>query len=78
VMIRPDCVDIEPADNGACVVLQREFRGAFNLYTVGLPSGHKVRVLKSHLVYLEPGARVGLSMRKGHTMQPFVDGVARG
>ena len=78
VMIRPDCVDIEPADNGACVVLQREFRGAFNLYTVGLPSGHKVRVLKSHLVHLEPGARVGLSMRKGHTMQPFVDGVAQG
>ena len=78
VMIRPDCVDIHPDDAGAGVVLQREFRGAFHLYTVGLPSGHRVRVLKSHLVHLDPGTRVGLSMRQGHTMQPFVDGMAQG
>ena len=78
VMIRPDCVDINPDEDGAGTVLKREFRGAFNLYTVGLPSGHTVRVLKSHTVHLEPGQRVGLSLRPGHTIQPFANGLAQG
>ena len=78
VMIRPDCIDIAPDESGTGIVLLREFRGNFNLYTVGLPSGGRVRVLKSHLAHLEPGTRVAVSMRAGHRMQPFVDGMATG
>ena len=34
VMLRPDCVDIAPDENGSGRVVGREFMGAFNLYSV--------------------------------------------
>ena len=76
VMVRPDCLDLSADAAGAGVIAQREFRGAFYLYVVALPSGRRVRVLKSHITHLEVGARVQVFMRAGHTLLPFADGKA--
>ena len=72
VMVRPDCLDCLPADDGAGVVLEREFRGAFYLYRVQLPSGATVRCLLSHTAEYPLGASVSVSLREGHHLRPFV------
>ena len=76
VMVRPDCLDIIPDEAGSGVIAQREFLGAFYLYVVDLPSGRRVRSLKSHVTPLETGARVRIFVREGHTLLPFIDGEA--
>ena len=76
VMVRPDCLDISADESGGGVIARREFRGAFYLYAVALPSGRRVRVLKSHITHLEVGARVRVFVRPGHTLLPFSDGIA--
>ena len=76
VMIRPDCVDIIPDEHGNGSILRRDFRGAFYLYTVALPSGQPVQALKSHIAPLPEGARVRAFIRPGHRLLPFIDGQA--
>ena len=73
VMVRPDCVDCLPAEDGTGVVVEKEFRGAFYLYRVQLPSGATVRCLLSHTVEYPLGASVSVSLRDGHQPRPFVD-----
>ena len=76
IMVRPDCLEISPESTGDCVVVQRDFLGAFHIYTVELPSGQRVQVMKSHVTHLEPGARVSIHLREGHKLLPFIDGQA--
>ena len=78
VMIRPDCVDLLPDEHGSATILRRDFRGAFYLYTVALPSGQPVAALKSHAAPLPEGARVRAFIRQGHRLLPFIDGQAFG
>ena len=72
VMVRPDCLDCLPAEDGTGVVVEREFRGAFFLYRVRLPSGATVRCLLSHTAEYPLGASVTVSLRNGHHLRPFV------
>ena len=72
VMVRPDCLDCLPAEDGRGVVVEREFRGAFYLYRVRLPSGATVRCLLSHTTEYPLGASVTVSLRDGHHLRPFV------
>ena len=72
VMVRPDCLDCRPSEDGAGVVLEREFRGAFYLYRVELPSGATVRCLLSHTAEYPLGASVDVSLRNGHHLRPFI------
>ena len=72
VMVRPDCLDCQPAENGTGVVVEREFRGAFYLYRVRLPSGATVRCLLSHTADYPVGASVTVRLRDGHHLRPFV------
>ena len=74
IMVRPDCLDIEPDENGAGTVVAREFLGAFNIYSVELPSGARVRVMVSHVAHLENGTRVRVFPREGHRLLPFIGG----
>ena len=78
IMVRPDCLDMDRDDQGNGVVRQREFLGAFNLYSVELSSGRRVRVMKSHVAHFEPGAPVRIFLRQGHSLLPFVNGRALG
>ena len=72
VMVRPDCLDCRPSDDGTGVVVEREFRGAFYLYRVELPSGATVRCLLSHTAEYALGASVSVSLRDGHHLRPFI------
>ena len=72
VMVRPDCLNCLPAADGPGVVVEREFRGAFYLYRVQLPSGATVRCLLSHTAEYPLGASVSVSLREGHHLRPFV------
>ena len=76
VMVRPDCLDILADENGDSVVVAREFMGAFNIYTVALPGGDRVRVMMSHVAELHAGARVRARLRDGHRLLPFISGRA--
>ena len=78
IMVRPDCVDMEPDEAGNAVVAQRDFLGGFNIYTVALDTGHRVQMMQSHVVFFEPGSRVQVFMREGHSPLAFVDGRALG
>jgi len=72
VMVRPDCLDCQPSQDGTGVVVEREFRGAFYLYRVELPSGATVRCLLSHTAEYALGASVTVSLRDGHHLRPFI------
>ena len=72
VMVRPDCLDCRPSESGRGVVLEREFRGAFYLYRVELPSGATVRCLLSHTAEYQLGTSVAVSLRDGHHLRPFI------
>ena len=45
VMLRPDCLECIPSEEGNGVILEREFRGAFYLYTIALDGSGSVRCL---------------------------------
>ena len=72
MMVRPDCLDCQPSENGSGVVVEREFRGAFYLYRVELPSGSTVRCLLSHTFEFPLGTNVAVTLRDGHHLRPFV------
>ena len=76
VMVRPDCLECFPSPGGQGRIIDREFRGSFYLYRISLPSGHSVRCLLSHIDELPVGTTVSVGLREGHTLRPFVDGVA--
>jgi len=69
-MARPDDVTFRPADDGAAVVTGVEFRGATWCYTLRLPSGTEVTSTQSHLVRVEPGRCVEVSLVPGHRLVP--------
>jgi iron(III) transport system ATP-binding protein len=70
-MVRPDCLDCYPSDQGQGIIVEREFRGAFYLYRVALPSGRSVRCLVSHTAKYPIGEVVGVTLRQGHKLRPF-------
>ena len=74
MMVRPDCLECYPDDNGQGVIVEREFQGAFYQYRVRLPSGVEVRCLMSHIAELSVGATVSLRLREGHRARLFVNG----
>ena len=74
VMVRPDCLECYPDDDGQGVIVEREFQGAFYQYRVRLPSGREVRCLMSHIAEYPVGATVSLRLREGHRVRLFVNG----
>ena len=76
VMVRPDCIDCVPCEDGTGTIVRREFRGAFLMYRVALESGATVRCLLSHTQEYPVGTRVEVRLRSGHSLLPFADGAA--
>ena len=74
VMVRPDCVQCYPSDQGQGTIVDREFRGAFYVYRVALPSGNTVRCLQPHTAEYPVGEAVSVTLRQGHMLKPFADG----
>ena len=75
LMCRPDCLECEPTQNGQCTITAKEFRGAFYLYTVELPSKTTVRCLLSHTEDYMVGDSVEVTLRAGHELLPFRNGI---
>ncbi len=71
IMVRPDCIECFPDDEGEGTIVDREFRGAFYLYRVRLSSGREVRCLLSHIDEIPVGASVCVRMREGHQVRLF-------
>ncbi len=71
VMIRPDFLDIKPADDGPGEVVDRIFQGMHYLYRVRLPSGATIRSLQHHTRNYPAGTKVSLHMNSGHKMTCF-------
>ena len=71
VMVRPDCLDCRPSEQGQGVIIDREFRGAFFLYRVSLPSGGSVRCLLPHTAEYPIGEVVSVELRQRHKLRPF-------
>ena len=82
VMVRPDCLECRPLADGSGaagitgVIKEREFRGAFYVYRVALPTGHTVRCLQSHTEEFPVGEAVEVTLRNGHGLRPFLNGQA--
>ena len=76
VMVRPDCLECRPVDQGSGVIKEREFRGAFFVYRVALSSGHTVRCLQSHTDEFPVGEAVEVTLRSGHGLRTFLNGQA--
>ena len=80
VMVRPDCLECHPLAQGSGVagvtgvIEEREFRGAFYVYRVALPSGHTVRCLQSHTEEYPVGEAVKVTLRSGHGLRTFLNG----
>ena len=74
VMVRPDCVQCFSSDTGQGTIIDREFRGAFYVYRVALPSGNTVRCLQPHTVEYPVGEAVSVTLRQGHMLKPFANG----
>jgi len=73
VMVRPDCLQCYPSQEGQGRITAREFQGAFYLYRVSLPSGTTVRCLLPHTVEYSVGTRVAVTLRQGHSLRAFVE-----
>lgn len=76
VAMRADDVDFAPDAHGNAVLVQRFFRGAFNLYRIRLDSGHVVHAAKPHTHLAQPGARLRAYVCAGHPLSVFHDGRA--
>ena len=74
LMVRPDCLECLPDADGNAIIVDREFRGAFYLYSLQLASGTSIRCLMSHVVELPIGAPVSVRLRDGHRARLFADG----
>ena len=72
-MVRPDCLQCYPSQDGQGRITAREFQGAFYLYQVSLPSGTTVRCLLPHTVEYSVGTRVTVTLRQGHSLRAFLD-----
>ncbi len=68
LLVRPDEVEIEPAEDGAAVVARRRFRGAENIYLLTLRSGAQVRSSQPSTRILSAGARVKVTVRPANVV----------
>ncbi len=80
IALRADDVDFELSEMGNGVIVERFFRGAFNVYRLRLDSGQVLHAFKEHTQILPAGARVRAFISAGHPLAVFQNGraVSRG
>ena len=71
VAVRADDVSFAADGRGNGVVIDRFFRGAFNLYRIQLDSGKTVQVAAEHTVILPVGERVRVRIAAQHPLAVF-------
>jgi iron(III) transport system ATP-binding protein len=76
VAVRPDDVKLIADAAGAATILSRQFLGIAYMVRVQLPDGTVVHSWQSHRIDLPQGTAVTASIRPGHTLSCFLNGMA--
>ncbi len=76
VALRADDLTFEPEMGASSAVLERQFRGALNLYRLKLPSGRWLHAFKNHTSEIKPGEPVRIEINPGHSLAVFSNGQA--
>jgi iron(III) transport system ATP-binding protein len=71
VALRADDVDFYPNGEGNSVIIERFFRGAYNLYRLRLDSGTILHAFSEHTKILPVGARVRTAISAEHPLSVF-------
>lgn len=74
VAVRADDVDFDFSAETNAVIVERFFRGAFNLYRLQLPSGRLVHSYKDHTEIFPVGSHVRAFIRAKHPLVVFRNG----
>lgn len=76
IAVRFDDIKFEQKPGSKSLVLEQQFRGAYNIYRLRLPSGNLVHAMQPHTAYFRPGTPVQVSFMLDHPLAVFHDGVA--
>jgi iron(III) transport system ATP-binding protein len=76
VAVRFDDIKFEPKAGSKSLVLEQQFRGAYNIYRLRLPSGTLVHAMQPHTAFFKPGTPVQVSFVLDHPLAVFHNGVA--
>ena len=71
IALRADDIDFQMDGSGNSVILERFFRGAFNLYRLRLDSGQTLHAFTDHTRILPVGTRVRTFIRAEHPLTVF-------
>jgi len=71
IALRADDVDFHPHETGNGVIVERFFRGAFNVYRLRLDSGQVLHALKPHTELFAPGRRIIAFISAEHPLTIF-------
>lgn len=73
IVIRADDIDFEVDGSGNSLIVDRFFRGAFNLYRLRLDSGDILHAATDHTRILPVGTRVRIFIKAEHPLTVFQD-----
>ncbi len=71
IALRPDDIDFQFDGSGNSLIIERFFRGAFNLYRLRLDSGQILHAFTEHTRILPVGARVQAYVNADHSLNIF-------
>ena len=76
IAVRFDDIKFEQKPGSKSLVLEQQFRGAYNIYRLRLPSGNLVHAMQPHTAFFKPGTAVQVSFMLDHPLAIFHNGVA--
>lgn len=76
IAVRFDDIKFEHRPGSKSLVLEQQFRGAYNIYRLRLPSGTLVHAMQPHTAFFRPGTPVQVSFVSDHPLAIFHNGLA--
>jgi iron(III) transport system ATP-binding protein len=76
IAVRFDDIKFKQQAGSKSLVLERQFRGAYNIYRLRLPSGNLVHAMQPHIAFFKPGTPVHVSFVLDHPLAVFHNGIA--
>ena len=76
IAVRFDDIKFEQKLGSRSLVLEQQFRGAYNIYRLRLPSGSLVHAMQPHTAFFKPGTPVQVSFMLDHPLAVFHNGGA--
>jgi iron(III) transport system ATP-binding protein len=73
IALRADDIDFEVDGSGNSLIMERFFRGAFNLYRLRLDSGEVLHAVNDHTRILPVGTRIRTFIKAEHPLTVFQD-----